>query len=99
MQSRKEREERNRVYHSAKSLLLKYIRRYFTVLLIATPIIAVFEYVMSEEVKWWSGLLSFTSSLVMVLLAILIGVIYFTKKDDREKRESTKERERDPFAD
>lgn len=84
---------------SMKNFFVKYAKRYGIVLLISVPIILVFNYVMSNTVAGYNGTVAFFVSFAMLLLACLIGLVVFTKKDDKEKLTTTKEKERDPFAD
>ena len=67
--------------------------------MIVAPIILVLNYVLSKNVEGYGGVISFFVSFALLLLSCLIALIIFTKIDDKKKRESTKEKERDPFAD
>lgn len=106
--SKKKKEEREKQkreqvnkkkYYDAKTLLLKYIKRYGIILIITLPILIIFNYIMSEEVSWFHGAVSFFINIGILLLACLIGLVIFVKKDEKEERESSSEKERDPFAD
>ena len=99
MSKKKKLREANDEIFNTKMFFVKYIKRYGITLLIAVPIILVFNYVMSNNVEGYDGIVSFFVSLAFLLLACLIALVIFTKIDDKEKRESTKEKERDPFAD
>ena len=99
MSNRKKLKEANEEIFNTKTFFVKYIKRYGLTLLIAVPLILVFNYVMSNNVQGYDGVVSFFVSLAFLLLACLIALIIFTKIDDKKKRESTKEKERDPFAD
>lgn len=84
---------------STKELFVKYVKRYGIVIAIAAPIIMFINYYISSKVEGYGGALSFFVSLVLLLLACFIGLIIFTKKDDKKRETQTKESERDPFAD
>ena len=97
-EKKQELEKRKKLYDT-KTLLLRYLKRYGIILLISLPFILIFNYVMGNEVEWYHGAVNVFMTLGLLLLACLIGLIVFTKKDEKEERESTKEKERDPFAD
>lgn len=84
---------------NTKNFFVKYAKRYGIVLLISVPFILVFNYVMSNTVSGYTGTVAFFVSFAMLLLACFIGLVIFTKKDDKQKLTTTKEKERDPFAD
>ncbi len=92
-------DQANEEMFSIKNFFVKYAKRYGIVLLISVPIILVFNYIMSKNVPGYTGTVAFFVSFAMLLTACFIGLIYFTKKDDKEKLTTTKEKERDPFAD
>ena len=95
----KQEQVNKKKYYDAKTLLLKYIKRYGIILLITVPILVIFNYIMSEEVAWFNGVVSFFINIGLLLLACLIGLVVFVKKDEKEERESSDEKKRDPFAD
>ncbi len=95
----KQEQVNKKKYYDAKTLLLKYIKRYGIILLITVPILVIFNYIMSEEVAWFHGVVSFFINIGLLLLACLIGLVIFVKKDEKEERESSDEKKRDPFAD
>lgn len=84
---------------NTKQVFIKYAKWYGITLLIAVPFIMAFNYIMSNEVPGYSGIVSFFVSFALLLLACFIALIIFTKRDDKKREESTKEKERDPFAD
>lgn len=84
---------------NTKQVFIKYAKWYGITLIIAVPFILAFNYIMSNEVPGYSGTVSFFVSLALLLLACFIALIIFTKRDDKRREESTKEKERDPFAD
>lgn len=84
---------------NTKAVFIKYAKWYGITLLIAVPIIMVFNYIMSKEVAGYNGTVSFFVSFALLLLACFIALIVFTKLDDKKREQSTKESERDPFAD
>ena len=98
-EEQKKLKKNKKKYQDARTLLLKYVKRYGIILLITLPILVIFNYIMSEEVPWFHGAASFFINIGLLLLACLIGLIVFIKKDDKEERESTEEKRRDPFAD
>lgn len=99
MSKKKQLKQAHEEIFSAKQFLIQSAKRYGIILLIVTPIMLFFNYYMSLTFEWYTSTLSFVVCLVMLLTACLIGLIIFTKKDDKKKQLSTKETERDPFAD
>jgi len=99
MSKKKDLKRANEEIYTTKGLFAKYIKRYGIILLISAPIIFIFSYVMSTQFSWYNGAISFLFSLALLLLACLIGLVVFTKKDDKAAQNTTKEKERDPFAD
>ncbi|MBR1984110.1 MAG: hypothetical protein IKA31_00040 [Clostridia bacterium] len=99
MSKKKKLREAHEEILSTKDLFVKYAKRYGITLAIATPIILVINYVLKGLYSGYQGTLSFMCSLGMLLLACLISLVIFTKKDDKKKANATKESERDPFAD
>lgn len=89
----------NEEIFSAKHFFAKNIKRYALIIVIAMPIAMVINFILGKNFAWYTGAVSFFCALAMILLACLIGLVIFVKKDEKEKRESTKEKERDPFAD
>lgn len=92
-------DKRRRKVNDTKSLLAKYCKRYGIVLLIVAPIILVFNFIMSREVPGYTNVVSLFVTLAMLLLGCFIGLVIFSKMDDKKEQNSTKESERDPFAD
>ena len=68
-------------------------------LLITAPIILIVNYVLTQLIPGYLGTTSFFVSLALLLLGCFIGLVVFTKIDDKRKANATKESERDPFAD
>ena len=99
MSNKKQLKQANEEIFNTTNFFVKYIKRYGITLLIAVPIILVLNYVLSKNFAWYTGAVSFFVSFFLLLLACFIALIIFTKKDDRKKQKSTKELERDPFAD
>lgn len=99
MSKKKQLKQAHEEIFSTKQFLIQSAKRYGIILLIVTPIMLFFNYYMSLTFEWYTSTLSFVVCLVMLLTACLIGLIVFTKKDDKKKQLSTKETERDPFAD
>ena len=91
--------KRKRKINDTKGLLAKYCKRYGIILLIMLPIILVFNFIMSREVPGYTNVVSLFVTLVMLLLGCFIGLVIFSKMDDKKEQNSTKESERDPFAD
>lgn len=84
---------------STKEMFVLYAKRYGIILAIAAPIIMFINYYISTKVENYGGAVSFFVSLALLLLACFIGLIVFTKRDDKRRQNQTKESERDPFAD
>ena len=99
MSKKKKINQAHKEAFNTKQMFIKYAKWYAITLIIAVPIIMAFNYVMSNEVPGYSGTVSFFVSLALLLLACFIALIIFTKRDDKKLEESTKEKERDPFAD
>ena len=99
MNNKKKLRQANEEIFNTKNFFIKYIKRYGITLLIAAPIILVLNYVLSKNFEWYNGAVSFFVSFFFLLLACFIALVIFTKLDDKKKRESTPEKERDPFAD
>jgi len=99
MSKKKKLREANIEIFNTKEFFVKYAKRYGIVLLFSVPIIAVLNYVFVRVIKGYNGTVVFFASFAMLLFACLIGLIIFTKKDEKEKMNSSKEKERDPFAD
>ena len=99
MSKKKEIKQANDEIFSTKMFFAKYIKRYGITLLIVVPFILIFNYVMSRNIAGYDGTVSFFVSFTLLLLACLIALVIFTKRDDKKKKEATKEKERDPFAD
>lgn len=99
MSNRKKLKQANEEIFSTKQFFAKYIKRYGLTLLIAVPLIMVFNYVMHNNVAWYDSTVSLFVSFALLLLACFIALIIFTKIDDKRKLKETKETERDPFAD
>ena len=99
MNNKKKLKQANEEIFNTKNFFIKYIKRYGITLLIAAPIILVLNYVLSKNFEWYTGTVSFFVSFLLLLLACFIALVIFTKLDDKKKRESTPEKERDPFAD
>lgn len=89
----------NKKIYTTKELLIRYAKRYLIVLAISVPIILITSYILSRIWSDYTGAVSFFGSFAMLLLACFLGVIYFTKKDDREKDDYDPEDDHDPFAD
>ncbi|MBQ3047887.1 MAG: hypothetical protein IJD48_02610 [Clostridia bacterium] len=99
MSKKKKLKTMQREVLSTKELFIKYAKRYGIVLAIAAPIIMFINYFISTKVEGYEGPVAFFVAFAMLLLACFIGLIIFTKKDDKQKKYQTKENERDPFAD
>ena len=100
MSKKQKLKQANEEIFSAKNFFAKNIKRYALIIVIAMPIAMVISFILGKEFpNWYNGAVSFFCSLAMILFACLIGLIIFVKKDEKAKRESTKEKERDPFAD
>ena len=99
MSKKKKLKTAQREVLSTKEFFVKYAKRYLIVVLISMPFIMAINYVISTLVEDYSRTASFFVSLALLLLACFIGLIIYTKIDDKKKQEQTKESERDPFAD
>jgi hypothetical protein len=92
-------ENRKRKIYDTKTLIFKYCKRYGIIFLIMMPIILVFNFIMSREVPGYTSVVSFFVTLGLLLLGCLVGLVIFTKIDDKREQNATKESERDPYAD
>lgn len=99
MKKNDEIDTRRRKVYDTKTLIFKYSKRYGIILLIMTPIILVFNFIMSREVEGYTQIVSIFVTLGLLLLGCLVGLIVFTKMDDKREVNATKESERDPYAD
>ena len=99
MSKKKKLREANEEILNTKDLFVKYAKRYGITLLIAAPIMMIINYILTTNFESYTGTLRFMCTLGMLLLACLIALVIFTKKDDKKKETATKESERDPFAD
>lgn len=99
MSKKQKLRQANEEIFSAKHFFAKNIKRYALIIVIAMPIAMVINFILGKNFAWYTGAVSFFCALAMILLACLIGLVIFVKKDEKEKLESTKEKERDPFAD
>lgn len=93
-------EQTKKEVFDTKQTFIKYAKRYGITVLIAFPIMMIINYILSLNVSWYKGAVSFFVSLAMLLFACLIAMIVFSKIDEK-KRSAPKdpEKERDPFAD
>ena len=83
-----------------KSTFIKYSKRYGITLLCAAPVMMIINYILSLNVTWYKGAVSFFISLAMLLFACLISMIIFNKIDEKKRSlPPDAEKERDPFAD
>lgn len=92
-------EVQRREAFNTKYVFVKYAKRYGIILLVSVPIILILSYILSTSLSWYTGSVAFFCGFAMLLFALLIGIIVFTKLDDRKKESSTQEDESDPFAD
>ena len=99
MSNKRKIREVNEEIFNTKNFFAKYIKRYGLTILIVAPIILVLNYVLSKNIEGYGGAISFFVSFALLLLSCLIALIIFTKIDDKKRSQSTKENERDPFAD
>lgn len=94
--SRKQNNRKER--YDLKTQYMTYAKRYIIILLIAVPIIMFFCFFLSNEFGISSTAVVFIT-LALLLLALFIGIVVFTKKDEKKRLKASKESERDPFAD
>ena len=99
MSNKKKLRQANEEIFNTKIFFAKNIKRYLITIAIAAPIILILNYTLSKNIDGYGGVVSFFVSFALLLLSCFIALIIFTKIDDKTKRESTKEKERDPFAD
>ena len=99
MKKNDEIKDKRRKIYDTKTLIFKYCKRYGIIFLIMTPIILIFNFIMSREVSGYTDVVSFFVTLGLFLLGCLVGWIIFTKIDDKREQNATKESERDPYAD
>lgn len=99
MSKKKQIRDAHEEMFNTKEFFVKYAKRYGIVLLISFPIILIINYVLTQLIPNYLGTTSFFVSLALLLFACLIGLVIFTKLDDKRKANATKESERDPFAD
>lgn len=92
-------EEKRKEAFNTKYFFIKYAKRYGITLLISAPIILILSYILSTSLSWYTGSVAFFCGFAMLLFAILIGMVVFSKIDDRKKEKETPEKESDPFAD
>ena len=99
MSKKKKLQQANQELFNTKQFLAKNLKRYGIILLFAIPIMMVINYVLNKNVNWYTGAVSFFCNLAILLLVFLIGMVIFGKKDEKERENSSPEKERDPFAD
>lgn len=99
MKKNDEIDNKRRQIYDTKTLLGRYCKRYGIILLIMAPIILVFNFIMSREVAGYTTIVSVFVTFAFILLGCLVGLVIFTKLDDKKEKNATKESERDPFAD
>lgn len=92
-------EQKKKEAFNTKYTFVKYAKRYGIILLFSFPVMMVINYIVSINVSWYKGAVSFFCSFAMLLLALLIGLIVFYKIDEKKKNKVDPEKERDPFAD
>lgn len=99
MSKKKDRQNIQKKYYDTKSLLIKLVKRYGLIMIIATIISVIFCYIMSEEVAGFTPIVAVFSTLAIILACILFGTIIFNKLDAKEEENYNSEKERDPFVD
>lgn len=101
MSKKKRINQVNAEIFNMKTFFARNIKRYGITLLIAAPIILVFNYVMHDMVEGYNETVVFFVSFAMLLFACLIALVIFTKIDDRRRRkeEAGEIDDSDPFAD
>ena len=99
--NKKLREEKRREIFNTKTAFIKYAKRYGVILLCSFPIIMIITYILGINFSWYTTTVAFFASFAMLLLALLIGIIVYSKIDDKraEEQEQNPEKRRDPFAD
>ncbi len=91
--------ENNRQIYYSKETYLKYAKRYVISLCIVTPIILIICYLFSLYIPGYTTVVNIFVALALLLLSLFICLIIFTKKDEKDRLNSTKEKQRDPFSD
>ena len=89
----------NKRIFSTREQLLRYGKRYALVLAIASPVMIVLNYILGKVWSDYTGAVAFFGCFAMLLTSCLLGLVYYTKKDDREKQTYDPEDDHDPFAD
>jgi len=98
MNKKKDRQNAQKKYYDAKTLLVSYIKRYGLLLIIATIISVFFCYVMSQEVSGFTSIVAVFSTLTIVLASFLFGMIIFNRIDRKKEEKTKNEKEGDPFS-
>ncbi len=98
MNKKKDRQDAQKRFYDSKTLLMRYVKRYGIVILIATVISALFCYVMGQEVEGFTSIVAVFSTLAIVLASLLLGMIIYNKIDEKEEEKINAESERDPFS-
>lgn len=98
MKKKKDSQGAQKRYYDSKTILIKYLKRYGLVLLIATVISMIFCYVMSEEVAGFTSIVAVFSTLAIVLASMLVGMIVYNKIDEKRDEKADSESGRDPFS-
>lgn len=97
MSKKKNVNKRKEVY-DMKSQMTIFAKRYVIILLICMPIIMFVNFVLGNELGLSTVAVVFIT-LALLLLSLLIGIIVFTKRDEKKREKQTPENSRDPFAD
>ena len=95
--SKNKRNNRKEVY-DFKSQMTLFAKRYLIIVLIAMPIIMFINFILVNELGLSTVVVVFVT-IAFMLLALLIGIVIFTKREEKRKERATKESERDPFSD
>ncbi|NCB48178.1 MAG: hypothetical protein EOM55_00905 [Clostridia bacterium] len=99
MKNKKDRQAAQKRYYDTKSLMMRYVKRYGIVMIIATVISVIFCYIMSEEVAGFTSVEAVLSTLAIVLASLFVGIFVYNKIDEKEEERSDSENTRDPFSD
>lgn len=97
MSKKRGRNKRKEVY-DMKSQMTVFAKRYVIILLICMPIIMFINFVLGSELGLSTVAVVFIT-LAFLLLALFIGIVIFTKRDEKRQQRQNSESSRDPFAD
>lgn len=99
MSKKKDKLREKKIKYSIRDNIYSYLKKYAMIMLISIPIIFIVNYLLAIYVSGFNGAVVVFVTLCELILACFIGVIIFNKIEEKRMANSTKEKERDPFAD